>query len=298
MDRVVTASAANATVSIVAGTTTELVREVQRRNAFALTSAAAVGRLMTAAALLGASLTERERLTLQIAGDGPIGSLSAEAWSGGDGRIAVRGYARNPSAEMPLNARGKFDVAGVVGNGHLQVTKRYEVGRPYVGIVPLATGEIAEDVAEYLAGSEQIPSVVQLGVLADAAGIKAAGGAIAQLLPGADDDTIARLEANVAAMGPITTLIAGGADAEALIALLAAGMDPKPHERAFSAEFDCRCSQERVETALIGLGRDELLKMARERPETEATCEFCQRRYVLTSADVERLAAQLEGTAG
>jgi molecular chaperone Hsp33 len=298
MDRVVTASAANATVSIVAGTTTELVREVQRRNDFALTSAAAVGRLMTAAALLGASLNQRERLTLQIAGDGPIGSLSAEAWSGGDGVIAVRGYARNPAAEIPLNARGKFDVAGVIGNGHLQVTKSYEVGRPYVGIVPLATGEVAEDVAQYLAGSEQIPSVVQLGVLADASGIKAAGGAIAQLMPGAGDDTIARLEANVAAMGPITALVAAGADAETLIAQLAAGMDPKPHERVFAVNFDCRCSQERVETALIGLGRDELLKMARERPETEATCEFCRRRYVLTSADVERLAAQLDGAAG
>jgi molecular chaperone Hsp33 len=296
MDRVVSASAANGTVSIVAGTTTELVREAQQRNDFAPTASAAVGRLMTAAGLLGASLEAGERLSMQIAGDGPIGTLTADSWSGGEGIIAVRGYARNPHAEAPLNALGKFDVRGIVGAGHLQVTKSYEVGRPYVGIVPLIGGEIAEDVAHYLASSEQIPSVVLLGVLAGTTGITAAGGAIAQLLPGADDGTIGRLETNVAAMGPITTLIAGGATPAEVIERLALGLDPHLHERSFTVGFDCRCTRERVELALMGLGRDELLKMAGERPETEATCDFCRRRYVLTSADVERLVARLGST--
>ena len=294
MDRVVTASAANGTVSFVAGITTELVRETQRRHGLAPTASAAVGRLVTAAALLGASLKGPERLTLQIGGDGPIGTLVADAWMLGDDAIGVRGYARNPLADLPLNPRGKFDVAGAIGNGRLQVTKSYEIGQPYVGIVPLETGEIAEDIASYLSNSQQIPSVVALGVLADPAGIRAAGGVIAQLLPGAADDTIAKLEANAAAMPPVTTQIVDGADARALIERLAAGLEIRTHEHVYAPRFDCRCTKERVERALVGLGRDELVKIVSEQPETEATCDFCKKRYVLTTADVEGLIAQLD----
>jgi molecular chaperone Hsp33 len=294
MDRVVTASAASGTVSFVAGTTTELVRETQLRHALAPTAAAAVGRLVTAATLLGASLKGPERLTLQISGNGPIGTIVADAWSAGEGVIAARGYARYPLADLPLNARGKFDVAGVIGKGQLQVTKSYEIGQPYVGIVPLETGEIGEDIASYLANSQQIPSVVALGVLADPSGIRAAGGVIAQLMPGSDEATIAKLEANAAAMPPVTTQIADGADARALIERLAEGLALRPHESTYEARFDCRCTRERVERALVGLGRDELLKISREQPETEATCDFCKRRYVLTAADVEGLLARLD----
>src|SRR5476649_1089236 len=293
-DKIVTASAASGTVSLVAGITTESVREAQARHALAPTASAAVGRLLTGAALLGASLTGRERLTLQINGEGPIGSLVADAWSGGDGLIAARGYARHPLADLPLNARGKFDVAGVIGKGQLQVTKSYEIGQPYVGIVPLETGEIGEDIASYLANSQQIPSVVALGVLAGPQGIRAAGGVIAQLMPGAADDTIARLEANAAAMPPVTTQIVDGADARAIIERLAQGLELRPHEHVFEARFDCRCTIERVQRALVGLGRDELIKLLNEQPETEATCDFCKRRYVLTSADVEGLLARLD----
>jgi molecular chaperone Hsp33 len=294
MDRVVTASAAAGTVSFVAGVTTELVRETQLRHALAPTAAAAVGRLVTAAALLGASLKGPERLSLQIAGDGPIGSIAADAWSAGEDQIGARGYARYPLADLPLNARGKFDVAGVIGKGQLQVTKSYEIGQPYVGVVPLETGEIGEDIASYLANSQQIPSVVALGVLAGPTGIRAAGGIIAQLMPGAADDTIGRLEANAAAMDPVTTQIVEGTDARGLIERLAQGLELRPHEHIYTARFDCLCTRERVERALVGLGRDELLKISREQPETEATCDFCKRRYVLTAADVEGLLARLD----
>ena len=294
MDRVVTASAANGTVSLVAGTTTDLVREARSRHDLAPTAAAAVGRLITAAALLGASLKGRERLSLQIAGKGPIGSVAADAWSGGEGIISARGYAKNPAADLPLNANGKFDVSGVIGAGQMQVTKSYEVGQPYVGIVPLESGEIGDDIASYLANSQQIPSVVALGVLANPSGIVAAGGVIAQLLPGADDATIARLEANAAVMSPVTTQIVDGADARGLIARLAEGLEIKHYGDEYGVRFDCRCTRERVETALLGLGRDELLKMAHEEPETEATCDFCRRRYVLSSDDVQKLVARLD----
>ncbi len=292
MDRIVTATAARGTVSLVAGITTTLVSEAQHRHDVAPTSSAALGRLITATALLGTSLRGRERLTLRIAGDGPIGAISADAWSAGDGVVGARAYARNPFADLPLNALGKFDVAGVVGAGSLQVTKTYEVGQPYVGIVPLASGEIGDDVAAYLANSEQIPSIVALGVLADPGGIRAAGGIIAQVMPGADDATVAALERAAAAMAPVTTQIDAGADPEALVRAVAGELEPKLLS-SLEVIFDCLCTREKVETALLGLGRDELAKIAREQPTTEARCEFCAKRYVLSADEVSALGERL-----
>ncbi len=292
-DRLVTASAANGTVSLVAGITTRVVREAQVRHTLAPTASAAVGRLISGAALLGASLGPRERLTLQINGDGPIGQIVADSWSGGAGRVAARAYARFPAADLPLNDRGKFDVSGVVGHGRLQVTKSYEVGQPYNGIVPLETGEIGDDIAAYLANSQQIPSVVALGVLANPAGIIAAGGIIAQLMPGADDATIATLERNAQSMPPVTQQIVDGADGDALLRAITATLELKIFSE-FALEFGCRCTREKVESALLGLGRDELTKMATEQPQTEAVCEFCKRHYVLSASEVNDLAARLD----
>ena len=292
MNRILTASAARGTVSLVAGITSGLVREVRERHDLAPTASAAVGRLLTAAALLGASLKGRERLTLQIVGDGPLGSITADAWSTGAHAIGARAYARNGHADVPLNARGKFDVARAVGEGKLQVTKTYEVGQPYSSIVPLESGEIGDDVAAYLANSEQIPSVVALGVLADPSGIRAAGGVIAQVLPGADDATVAALERNAASMAPVTAQIVDGADTEALLRAVAGDLDVKLFD-TYTVEFDCRCSRGKVETALLGLGKDELAKIAREQPQTEATCDFCGETYVLSADDVRGLAERL-----
>ena len=292
MDRIVTASAAHGTISLVAGITTGLVREARERHDLAPTSSAAVGRLLTAAALLGASLKGRERLTLQIVGDGPIGGLTADAWSTGRHAIGARAYARNGDADVPLNALGKFDVARVVGEGKLQVTKTYEVGQPYSGIVPLASGEIGDDVAAYLANSEQIPSIVAVGVLADPNGIRASGGVIAQVQPGADEATLAALERNAAAMPPVTTQIVGGAGAEELLRAVAGDLALKIFD-TYDVAFDCRCTLAKVETALMGLGKDQLAKIAREQPSTEAVCDFCGHTYVLTAEDVNALSSRL-----
>jgi molecular chaperone Hsp33 len=292
MDRIVTASAARGTVSLVAGITSALVRDARERHDLAPTASAAVGRLLSAAALLGASLKGRERLTLQIVGDGPIGAITADSWSTGSYSVGARAYARNGRADLPLNELGKFDVAGVVGEGKLQVTKTYEVGQPYSGIVPLASGEIGDDVAAYLANSEQIPSIVALGVLADPDGIRAAGGVIAQVQPGADDAVVSALERNAASMAPVTTQIVGGAGPEALLRAVAGDLDVKLFD-TYDLAFDCRCTREKVETALMGLGKDELAKIAREQPHTEATCDFCGETYVLSADDVRGLAERL-----
>ena len=292
-DRLLTASAAHGTISLVAGITTSLVRETQIRHHLAPTASAAVGRLITGTALLGASLKGRERLTLQIAGDGPLGQIAADAHLEPNGAVGARAYTRNPQIDIPLNALGKFDVAGAIGTGQLQVTKSYEVGQPYQGIVPLETGEIGDDIASYLLNSQQVPSVVALGVLANPAGIVAAGGIIAQLMPGADEHTIATLEANATSMATVTTQIAEGASCEDLLAAIAGTLGLNVfHE--FEVAFKCRCTREKVESALLGLGRDELVKIASEQPQTEATCEFCKHIYVLSADEVGQLVARFD----
>jgi molecular chaperone Hsp33 len=292
-DRILTATASDGSFSIATGITTDLVRELQSRLELSPTASAAVGRLATAAALLGTSLKGKERLSMQVAASGPLGGISADVAILSPGVLGARGYARAPAAELPLNARGKFDVAGAVGGGHLQVTRSYEVGQPYVGIVGLASGEIAEDVAAYLADSQQIPSVVALGVLANPSGIVAAGGTIAQVMPGANERTIAALERRAAEMAPITEQIESGASAEALAQSLAGDLELR-HFRDYEVRFSCRCTRQRVQTALLGLGRDELAKIAREQQSTEAVCEFCKKRYVLSRDEVASLIGRLE----
>lgn len=290
----ISASAPEAGIAVVAAVTTGLVAEVRARHDLAPTAIAAVGRLTTGAVLFGSSLKGRERITLSISGDGPIESVTADVWLLGENDIGARGYAKVPQADLPLNARGKFDVAGIVGNGTLQVTKSYEVGQPYNGVVPLYSGEVAEDIASYLVNSEQIPSVVALGVLANPDGVQAAGGILAQVLPGADDKAVARLEERALKLPPVTKLISEGADAHALLHALMGDLPLRSH-RTMDVHFACLCTVEKVQAALLGLGADELLRLADERPETEATCEFCKKRYVLTPDEVRELAAQASG---
>jgi molecular chaperone Hsp33 len=292
-DRILTATALDGSFSIVAGITTELVRETQQRHDLAPTASAAVGRLLSGAALPAASLKGREKLTLQIASDGPLRGIVADAQLNSPSEIGARGYAKRPNVDIPLNARGKFDVGGAVGKGYLQITRSYEVGQPYSGIVELQSGEIGDDLAAYLMTSEQIPSVVALGVLANPSGIKASGGIIAQVLPGSDERVIAELERSAAAMPPVTTMIDGGANVEDLIAALAGSLDVR-QTRAYDVVYTCTCSRERVERALIGLGRDELQKILSEQPQTEAICEFCKTAYILERDDVHALIDRLE----
>jgi molecular chaperone Hsp33 len=287
-DRIITATASDGSFSLVAGITTSLVRETQSRHELSPTASAALGRLVTGAALLGASLKGKERLSLQVASDGPLRGMAADVSLLGGAAIGVRGYAREPHADLPLNARGKFDVSGLVGAGHLQVTRSFEIGQPYVGIVRLRTGEVGDDIAGYLADSEQIPSIVALGVLANPEGVKAAGGVIAQLMPGAADRTIEALESRAGMMPAITAQIEAGATPEDLARSIAGDLNLRSLGE-YEVVFACRCTRERVEIALLALGRDELLKIAREQPHAEAVCEFCKKRYVLSREEVGEL---------
>ncbi|GAC1388198.1 MAG: redox-regulated molecular chaperone HslO [Vulcanimicrobiaceae bacterium] len=292
-DQLIAASAPDAGITIVAGITTELVAQAQQRHGLSPTATAAVGRLMTGAALLGVALKGRERMSLQIAGDGPIRAIVADVMLMPNGTVGVRGYAKNPEVDIPLNGLGKFDVAGAIGTGSLQVTKSYEIGQPYVGIVPLVSGEIGEDLASYLANSQQIPSAVAVGVLANPSGVMASGGVIGQVMPGASEKAVAYLEERALAMAPVSQQVAAGATASDLLEALAGDMELK-HHRTIEVAFACRCTREKVEIALLGLGKDELLKIATEQPETAATCEFCKKTYTLSASDVSALVQRLD----
>ncbi len=290
-DTLLAASNLDAGVALVAAITTELVAEIRDRHDLWPTATAAVGRLTTGATLFGASLKGNERISLQIAGDGPLGRLAADAWLINHRTAGARGYARNGRVELPVDARGKFDVAGAVGDGSLQVTRSSDVGQPYVGVVPLQSGEIAEDLAVYLAQSEQIPSIVALGVLANPNGVVAAGGILARALPGADEGALAALEQRAAAMPPVTQLIAQTADAGALLRELAGDLELRsPH--SMDLRFACRCSRAKVEAVLLGFGPDELMRLTNARDRTEATCEYCKTAYIFTPSEIRELLAR------
>ncbi|MFZ0682161.1 MAG: Hsp33 family molecular chaperone HslO [Candidatus Cybelea sp.] len=288
-DTIVAASAAGAAITIAAAITTELVAEIRDRHDLWPTATAAVGRLTTGAALFAATnLKGNERISLQIAGNGPLGTVAADSWLLDEQTIGARGYARNARVDLPIDARGKFNVAGAIGEGSLHVTRSSDGGQPYVGVVPLASGEIAEDLAHYLGQSEQTPSVVALGVLANPNGIVAAGGILARVLPGADERALSALEQRALTMPPVTQLIADGADAEGLLRALTGEADLRSY-RSIDVRFACRCSRAKVESVLLGMGADELLELTRERDLTEATCEYCKTRYVFTSEEVQQL---------
>jgi molecular chaperone Hsp33 len=278
--------AAGDTVRIVAARTTTMVSRAQERHGCSPTVTAALGRLLTGAALMGTFLKGRERITLQINGDGPVRALVADVKAGG----RVRGYPVRPRAELPLNERGKFDVAGIVGRGFLHVTRAFDSGLPYTSAVPLASGEIGDDLAQYFAHSEQVPSVVGVGVLANPQGVVAAGGFLAHLLPGADETTIGVLEENVRDLPHVSSLIRDGLSPEAIVARVAGRLATRVTHVA-PVSFACSCSRERVSKVLLGLGSAELDQMAKAKSDTEVTCDFCGQRYYFSSQEIGELRA-------
>jgi len=235
---------------------------------------------------MGTYLKGRERITLQINGNGPVRGLVAEVVAGG----RVRGYPLHPRAELPLNALGKFDVAGVVGSGFLHVTRAFDTGMPYTSAVPLTTGEIGEDLAQYFAHSEQVASVVGVGVLANPQGVVAAGGFLAHLLPGANEETIAILEDSVRSLPHVSSLIREGVTPEEIVARIAAKLSARVTQFT-PISFACTCHRERVTKVLIGLGPAELDQMANAENETEVTCDFCGQRYYFSPQEIRELRA-------
>lgn len=272
--------------------TTDLVGKANSIHGLSPVAAAAMGRTLTAASIMGLDLkSDAESLSVQIMGDGPLGNIVTVADMHGN----ARGYIDNPIVDLPLKSNNKLDVAKAVGNGSLTVIRNMGMKEPYVGRVELQTGEIAEDIAYYFMTSQQTPSVVALGVLVDVDyTIKAAGGYMIQLLPGADESVIEKLEANVYTLDSVTDMLSKGMDTEQIAKALLLGFDYETLSTA-RPEYKCNCSKERMERALISLGKAELTSIINEDGKAELCCQFCKKKF---SFDKERLTELLNEAKG
>ncbi len=265
----------------------DIVSEIERIHKTSAVVTAALGRLSIAASLIGNGLKgENDSVTIRMNGGGATGILIAVS----DSRGNVKSYVGNPIVELPLNRYGKLDVSGAVGkDGTLSVVKDLGLKEPYVGQVPIVSGEIAEDIANYFAASEQIPTVCGLGVLVNPdLTVKAAGGYLIQLLPFADESCIDILEANVNKRPPVTSMLDSGMSAEDIAKSVLDGLEPEVMD-SFEVNYKCDCSKERVERALVSLGMEELVKMAEEQDSTEVCCHFCDKKYVFSKDEIVTL---------
>ncbi len=272
-------------VRALACVTTGLVDEARRRHGTWPAASAALGRALTGGALLGALLKTGQRLALKFEGNGPLKKIIVEAESNGE----VRGYVAEPQVHM-VNEEGKLDVAGALGRaGFLTVTRDLGLKEPYSGMVQLYTGEIAEDLAFYLTESEQVPSAVGLGVFVETDNsVSAAGGFLIQTMPPADERVIDRLMEQIGRLPPITMLLREGKTPEQLLELLFTGIPYLTLEKRMLA-FRCACSREKVEEALISLGREELNDLIAQEDKTEITCDYCRESYLFSRAELVRL---------
>lgn len=263
---------------------TDMVGTLERYHKTSAVVTAAAGRLLTAASIMGSMLKgEKDSVTLRIAADGPAGAVIAVADANGN----AKAYAENPVVELPLNPYGKLDVSGAVGKqGNLFVIRDLGLREPYVGLVPLVSGEIAEDITSYFAVSEQTPTVCALGVLVDTdLTVKAAGGYLLQLLPGAGEEDIARVEQNTMALPSVTRMLTAGLGPEEIAGKVLAGMEPHTLDIR-TVEYRCGCSRERMAAALRSLDAGELRAMAEEDGQAELCCHFCPNRYLFTREEL------------
>ncbi|MBR4731582.1 MAG: Hsp33 family molecular chaperone HslO [Lachnospiraceae bacterium] len=287
-DYIVRATAANAQIRAFACTARDMVETARAAHNSSPVITAAMGRLMIAGAMMGSMLKGDDLLTLQIKGDGPVKGITVTADASGH----VKGYPIVPDVILPANSIGKLDVAGAVGAGTLTVIKDMGLKEPYSGQVALQTGEIAEDLTYYFAASEQVPSCVGLGVLMEKNNtVRQAGGFIIQLMPFAEEDVIAKLEENIKGLPSVTTMLDAGKDPEEILRTVLNGLDLQVTDQSPVA-FQCDCSKERVERALISIGKTELQDMIDEGKEVEVNCQFCGKHYLFSTDELKALHAR------
>ena len=285
-DYIIRATAANDQIRAFAAVTTQMVETAREHHNTSPVATAALGRLLTAGAMMGAMMKgEKDVLTLQIKAGGPLQGITVTADSQGN----VKGYVGNPDVCIPANSKGKLDVAGAVGPGFLNVIKDMGLKEPYSGQVMLQTCEIAEDLTYYFATSEQVPSAVGLGVLMNKNNtVRQAGGFIVQLMPFAEEEVISRLEQNVQKINSVTSLLEEGHTPESLLEKVLEGFDMQINEKT-DTRFHCNCTRERVEKALISIGRKELNEMIQEGKPIEMNCHFCNTNYNFTVEELKEI---------
>ena len=290
-NEIVRAITGNGLVKAAAITGRDIVERARNIHKLLPMGTAALGRTLLGASLMGDMLKEEQgSLTLQIRGGGPLGTILAVSDCGGN----VRGYVQNPQVELMEKSPGKLDVGAAVGlDGTLTVIKDIGLKEPYVGSIGLFSGEIADDLAMYFVESEQIPTACALGVLVGLdQSVTAAGGYLIQLLPGAGEDMIERIEAGVRAMGSVSHALAGGLDGEGLLRAVLPGFQLEILEK-HPVEYRCCCSRDRVSRALISMGRKDLTELIQEQGQAELTCQFCDQVYRFSRQELEQLLAEM-----
>ena len=287
-DYIVRATAANSQIRAFAAVTTDMVETARQNHNTSPVATAALGRLLTGGAMMGAMMKgEKDLLTLRIHAGGPLQGITVTADSHGN----VKGYVGNPDVCIPANSKGKLDVAGAVGVGFMDVIKDMGLKEPYVGQVALQTSEIAEDLTYYFATSEQVPSAVGLGVLMNKDNtVRQAGGFIIQLMPGASEAVISALEEKIKEIHSITTLLDVGNTPETILQYILGDLGLEINEK-LPAKFTCNCNKSRIEKALISVGKKDIQEMIDDGKPIEVNCHFCNKNYTF---DVEELKEILE----
>ena len=289
MDYIVRATAADSQIRAFAATTKETVELARQYHNTSPVATAALGRLLTAGAMMGAMMKgEKDLLTLQVKGNGPLGGITVTA----DSAANVKGYVNNPEVLIHANEKGKLDVGGAVGAGILNVIRDMGLKEPYVGQCELQTGEIGDDLTYYFATSEQVPSSVGVGVLMDKGNtVRQAGGFIIQLMPFTSDEVIDRLEAKLSEVKSVTTMLDGGMTPEQILEELLGEFGLEIND-TLPTQYHCNCSRERIEKALINIGKKDLQEMINDGEPIEVGCQFCDKKYQVTVDELKGLLAR------
>lgn len=284
-DYIVRATAGNAQIRAFAATTTELVEQAREHHGTSPVATAALGRLLTGGVMMGSMMkNDSDVLTLQISCSGPIGGLTVTADALGN----VKGYVNEPDVMLPPK-NGKLDVGGALGQGILNVIKDMGLKEPYAGQTILQTGEIAEDLTYYFATSEQVPSSVGLGVLMEKNNtVRCAGGFIVQVMPFIEEDVLSKLEENISKIQSVTSMLDNGHTPEEMLAQVLEGLDMEITD-TLPAQFYCNCSKERIEKAIISIGKKDIQEMINDGETIEVKCHFCNKAYYFTVEELKDL---------
>ncbi len=285
-DIIIRGNEKNGKIRFFAAMTTSLVNDAHNIHMTTPVVSAAFGRTLTATSMMGTMLKgDMETLSLQFRGDGPLEGIVAV----GNNKGEVKGYVLNNSVDLPLKPNGKLDVGGAIGSGYLTVVRDLRMREPYVGRVELQSGEIADDLTYYFASSDQIPSVVALGVLVDRDySIRAAGGYIVQLMPEAEEDDIVKIEENIKDIPSVTNMLDSGLDPEAIIRRVLSGFEIEVTEK-MSPAYKCTCDNESIKRALASVGREELEDILAKEGEAEMTCYYCNKTYKISGEEIKEI---------
>ena len=286
-DKIIKLLAYDGKVSLICANTTELVEEARKIHDLSPVVTAGFGRVLTVASLMACDMKSvKDKLTIQIKGNGPIGQMLVTAYN----KPIVKGYVSNPVVDIPLNEDGKLDVSTAVGNeGYINVIKDLGLKEPYIGICPLVSGEIAQDFAEYFAKSEQKNTAVGLGVLVDKDGVRSAGGYIITPMPDATEEDISKLEQNILKAGAVSKMLDQNLSLEEIAKKITGDDNVKIIEKNIVPIYKCDCSKEHMAEALGTLGKDELENIIKQDNGAELTCHFCNKKYDFSVQDLRQI---------